>query len=50
MMSASAAKQLVDAFEAFVAAKIVNLRLRNPESDAVLDKARGALVNLLERE
>jgi hypothetical protein len=50
MMSEGAAKRLVDVIEAFVAARNVFERLRNPESEAALDKARSALVDLLERE
>jgi hypothetical protein len=49
-MNRSAAEQLANALEAFVMAKMVNERLRNPESELALGKARGALIDSLERE
>jgi hypothetical protein len=48
-MNRSAAEQFANALEAFVMAKMVNERLRNPDSKLALDKARGALINILER-
>jgi hypothetical protein len=38
------AEDLVDAIERFIEAKLVNERLRNPESKCALDEARDALV------
>jgi hypothetical protein len=49
MRSRSAAEELVNAVEAFIAAHILSQKLKNPESGRALDKARGALIDILER-
>jgi hypothetical protein len=38
------AEDLVDAIERFISAKLLNERLKNPESSHALDTARRALV------
>jgi hypothetical protein len=50
MISRSAAEQLANALEAFIMARIMKERLKNPESELALGKARGALIDSLERE
>jgi hypothetical protein len=46
-MTQNDAKQVVDAIEMFIVAKMLAEKLRNPESEATLDMARTALVDVL---
>jgi hypothetical protein len=43
----TAAEQLASAIERFIEAKLLNTKLRNPESETALGAARSALVELL---